>query len=359
MYLTPLMPYPEAAGPADGRLGLSFVHISSPAGAALDGAMVGESLVGPGGRATLKPVNGWGAVEAFKGVPKPPGYDVEPGAPDTVGVFRRGVGMVSVGFCPVREAEAKRGTVTRLTEQSKSRMTAALQDLLPSYRFMGTLTVGREWSRDGAWFKGALDKFFVWFLRAMRKQSGNPTEDSIFWFLEFQARGAPHVHFFYTTRVPWLESAEKWAKICDDPMMERIATRFEKLRGVNGGSPRGGALAYARKYARKLAQKLVPEDYRSVGRFWGVRGCRIRCTCKVQMPATKGGVAYVRRVMDYCEASVDQGYLRRLVWQFGEGVVYFVPQRFGTLYDIPGPAGYRSLGAALDMLTAREVLENA
>jgi hypothetical protein len=221
--------------------------------------------------------------------------------------------------------------------------------------------VGRDWSRDGAEFKKAVDAFFVWFLRRMRKSSddadSDPLADSIFWFLEFQARGAPHVHFFYTTRVPWQDSARKWAHLCGSPGIERTATRFEKLRGADGKSPRAGALAYARKYATKLAQKEVPADYKAVGRFWGVRGCRIRCTCKVQIPCTRGGVTWVRKVQDLCEWSCENGFLRGLSWRIGEGKVYFVPSKFGTLYDIPGPPGYRSLGTALDLLTVRQLVE--
>lgn len=338
-----------------GGLGLSSVHISS---GSLDGAVIGKVLVGEDERAGLKPVNGWGEVVESRAVPRPAATgDVVPGQADSVGVYRRGVAMVSVGVCAVRDAPAKRGKIVRMTEQSKSRMVAALQDLLPSYRFMGTLTVGADWDRDGSAFKALLDRFFVWFLAAMRRASGNPVEDSVFWFLEFQARGAPHVHFFYTTRVPWESAAKKWADLLGCQKLFRTATRFETLRSGKGRSARGGAIAYARKYARKSEQKEVPEDYRSVGRFWGVRGCRIRCTCKVQFPCNRGGLTYVRKITAMCEVAVAAGYLRRLVWQYGDGAVYFVPSELGTVYDIPGPAGYRSLGAALDLVTVRELVE--
>jgi len=209
---------------------------------------------------------------------------------------------------------------------------------------MGTLTVGAEWSRDGADFKKRLDRFLIWFLRAQNAKNEAGEYESIFWFLEFQKRGAPHVHMFYTSRVPWGRAARKWSEIMEDPSIERTGTKFEKLR-----SSRGGMLAYARKYAAKDIQKSVPEDYGDVGRFWGVRGCRICATCHVTVAGINRGRALLDQVTEVLEGAVRSGLLRRLAWVRGEGFVYF-PRRSGaTLYSI-------GVGQAVDLVLMRHGL---
>jgi len=94
---------------------------------------------------------------------------------------------------------------------------------------------------------------------------------SLFWFLEFQNRGAPHYHIFGTWFPGKLWLSSRWYEICgtDDDRHFRAGTRIEILR-----RGRAGTVSYASKYAAKLAQKSVPEGYENVGRFWGIRGCR-------------------------------------------------------------------------------------
>lgn len=98
---------------------------------------------------------------------------------------------------------------------------------------------------------------------------------SIFWFLEFQNRGAPHFHLFISEFIVDRDSiewcAKTWFRIVgsDDDRHLRAGTRLEKLR--NG---RKGTVSYAAKYAAKAEQKVVPENMLNAGRFWGVCGCR-------------------------------------------------------------------------------------
>jgi hypothetical protein len=94
---------------------------------------------------------------------------------------------------------------------------------------------------------------------------------SIFWFLEFQDRGAPHYHMFGT----WFPSKEwvskTWYRIVDSEDIRHLhaGTRTEFLR-----TGRGGTISYASKYANKLKQKVPPKDFENVGRFWGICGNR-------------------------------------------------------------------------------------
>jgi hypothetical protein len=96
------------------------------------------------------------------------------------------------------------------------------------------------------------------------------------WFLEFQSRGAPHVHIIIfdckmTREIiksarSWVGRA--WSKIVSNPNAHeadkhaRVGTQVAKMKT--------GHFGYASKYATKTEQKEVPEEFKAVGRFWGV-----------------------------------------------------------------------------------------
>lgn len=273
------------------------------------------------------PCNGWGWADDQSArlgmvVDHGPGRAGADRPGDMLGTVKRRLTSISIGTVPVLRGVAKRGAVRELSDQSKCRMAASLADLLAPYQYMATLTVGREWSRDGRDFKHALDRFLIWFMRRQRALSDEPDVQSVFWFLEFQARGAPHVHFFYTERVPWKESATKWAE-CIDPMGEspemwRTSTKFERLRGG-----RAAIGAYAAKYARKSQQKQVPPDYEKVGRFWGVRGYKAHGTIHITGSGVARGKALVERFEGICQRFVALGLLRRVPWLEGSGATWY------------------------------------
>jgi hypothetical protein len=314
---------------------LSKVHISQ------GDAVVGEARIMPA--FPLMPINGWSPVETAESRP------LEQGQGETVVTYRRGLSAVSVGRYATRHPDSKRGKITRLSAMSKSRMVRALEDALAPFRHMATLTVGADWSRDGAWFKTALDRFLKWFMVQQRASSECPGEDAAFWFLEFQARGAPHAHIFYTSRVPWQDAAAYWADCIGDPRVARSGTKFETLARGRGRGVRAQMCGYARKYACKVEQKLVPDDYRSVGRFWGIRGCRIMVTCKVQIASVDvGGEVFLARTTGILEAARSEGLLRYVRWQEGDGGCYFTRQG-ASLYDIHLAGDHRSVGVLLDL----------
>lgn len=312
-------------GAAGGGVGLSLVHISGEAGK----GVVGDSKAD---WSKLVPCNGWSQGDGPDGQSRLACVSdldrVEPSGGDLVGTVRRGLGVVSVGVVPVLHLERRRGVVQRFTESSRARMVQVLGDLVAPYRYLGTLTVGPEWSRDGADFKARLDRYFQWFMDQQNRVGEACGRESLFWFLEFQRRGAPHVHFLYTSRVPWQTASAQWANCMEDDI-SKTSTKFETIR-----SGRSGMLSYIRKYANKAEQKEVPSDYRSVGRFWGVRGCRIRATCHVTAEGGRGGASLVEGVTRVCERACERGLLRRVRWARGEGAIYFPTDRKATLYSI-------------------------
>jgi hypothetical protein len=96
------------------------------------------------------------------------------------------------------------------------------------------------------------------------RRAGLMKNQSWVWWLEFQERGAPHIHFLSTGWIGKQWIAQSWADVTGGDA--RVATRIEGLR-----TP-AAAGAYAAKYASKQVQKVVPEEFIDVGRFWGVVG---------------------------------------------------------------------------------------
>lgn len=116
-----------------------------------------------------------------------------------------------------------------------------------------------------------------------------------FWFLEFQERGAPHLHLGLTLPAP--QSCDRelmatiWSHIAEQGnwAYTELAYPYEKKDAGFGMNTRDsvfrqhrrknvwekirkpdGAMRYCLMYAKKHYQKIVPENFRDVGRFWYV-----------------------------------------------------------------------------------------
>lgn len=169
-------------------------------------------------------------------------------------VLRQGVSRE--GVYPVR------GDVSVFSRRSRQRLAFIASNTDIHFTSMLTLTYPREFPNDGDDVKRNLRAF----IKALRRKTSSV---SLLWFLEFQRRGAPHIHIMvrgvrvYKPMQRWV--SETWYRICGtaDPRHLRAGTRLERVRNPNG------ARNYAVKYAHKMHQKRVPEAYRNVGRFWG------------------------------------------------------------------------------------------
>lgn len=157
-----------------------------------------------------------------------------------------------------------RGVIKKLTDAAKRRMVLMFRNT-PGLRVLVTLTYPGKQDlvpTDGKVVKAHLKAFQE---AVKRKYPGI----GAVWFLEFQARGAPHYHMFATLPIDkdWL--SETWNRIAgaNDPDHLEAGTKVEWLR-----CPSTAAGAYAAKYSAKAEQKEVPEEYQNVGRFWGSFG---------------------------------------------------------------------------------------
>ena len=157
-----------------------------------------------------------------------------------------------------------RSEIRSFSSSSAGRMRRYLRCCRAEYSVMVTLTY-RDYPRDGRIAKAHL-RAFIERCRRFNQHNG---KWSLFWFLEFQQRGAPHFHLFTNFRIPKEIVALWWSEIVD-PDDQKLASSCSRVEALRSG--RWGTTAYATKYAAKAGQKEVPENYTSVGRFWGACG---------------------------------------------------------------------------------------
>ena len=172
-----------------------------------------------------------------------------------------------------------RKRITKMTDKSLRRLMFAANRHTCNFGSMLTLTYPRVFPDNGKIvkedLKAILQKLRRWGFRYL-------------WFLEFQKRGAPHIHILIETNyisprmraafaIAWVARIAKsaWFTLSvndEDHPKELIKIlkvnlhpkAWELIRNENG------ARNYVMKYASKMSQKKVPEAYDDVGRFWGI-----------------------------------------------------------------------------------------
>ncbi|HEY0186218.1 MAG TPA: hypothetical protein VGC67_01890 [Cellulomonas sp.] len=217
---------------------------------------------------------------------------------------------------PAWSQEPERRRVREWSRRSRSRMAERIAELDYSgwagdgTLGMVTLSIPGPWeviAPDGRTFKGLVDKFRKRCVRAGMVWRG-------LWKLEFQGRGAPHMHMLL--RVPTMVGSEKWewwaarawADIVRDavPASERAMYDSEghyfkhlghgvdvSFSGVKFSDPRRTAIYFSKHGSKTLDDKeyqhIVPAAWRGEGkgpgRFWGYWGLD-RATVEVEVDWT-------------------------------------------------------------------------
>lgn len=163
--------------------------------------------------------------------------------------------------------EQTRGEIMEFSKASRRRLAFVASNTAVKFRTMITLTYPKQFPGDGIEVKVHLNRFLLWLQKDIGKCS-------YLWFLEFQQRGAPHIHMFVDYPLPRSREETRdlrfrvstmWYRAVGsrDPKHLAAGTRTERIRKQRG------AARYAVKYAQKMRQKLVPAEFRNVGRFWG------------------------------------------------------------------------------------------
>ncbi|CRG62289.1 Uncharacterised protein [Mycobacteroides abscessus] len=159
---------------------------------------------------------------------------------------------------------------------------------------MVTLTYPGDWepvAPDGA----SVKRHMVLLRKRFQREYGEPVR--CIWKLEFQRRGAPHIHLWMAPPMSpgrsgrafaqWL--SEAWAQVVDHPDPEqesrhRLAgTAIDIRNGLKACDPKRLAIYFTKHsspnlHGDKEYQHVVPEQWRrpgrGPGRFWGVYGLK-------------------------------------------------------------------------------------
>lgn len=176
----------------------------------------------------------------------------------------------------------KRGNIRELSRKSRLRMALVAKETRVEFESLITLTYGQNYPLSGKAVKADLRKM----LNRLTYWRG---KFDYLWFLEFQKRGAPHVHILVDIPEPrddkereyfsrlWVDEVQDSQDALHTRLKDRTVQndrenmlwfhqrtkQWENLRSVDG------AARYALSYATKPHQKTVPEMYQDVGRFWG------------------------------------------------------------------------------------------
>ena len=200
---------------------------------------------------------------------------------EAITVYRNG--SVLVHRANKLQGERPRGErrpIKRLSSTSLARLAIVAKETHITFETMITLTYGPQFPTSGQEVKSQLRIF----LTSMRQHFG---KFDYLWFLEFQRRGAPHIHVMTDLDSPTIADrlcmAECWVYDAQQlPPVYYSSMRTKRLHLLNIASlevhihrkswdtirSQGGAAHYVTKYATKTEQKEVPQTFRDVGRFW-------------------------------------------------------------------------------------------
>lgn len=195
---------------------------------------------------------------------------------------------ISEALSPLPGGGARRGEITCLSDAARDRLANRAWSLGAeghTPEVMVTLTSPANWERvyvcdehgealgGGRLLKAHLQAFRKRLARFLKRHG--VVSWSALWFLEFQQRGAPHIHLMlFACKLPepvrrslrkWCGGA--WSSIVGNPDAQELGKH--RRAGTQVARMRAKHFGYAVKYATKTEQKEVPHYFRDVGRFWG------------------------------------------------------------------------------------------
>jgi len=154
------------------------------------------------------------------------------------------------------QGRPKGAKIKEYTPRTAVRLNLHLKEFSELYRKEITLTYPSAFPTDGH----IVRKHRLQIIRKL-KDNGIREYTSC---LEFQERGAPHLHILVDKRVNYYHLARWWYDIVrsGDPLHLQAGTRINEIRDITK------TRIYMSAYARKKDQKDVPEGYENVGKWW-------------------------------------------------------------------------------------------
>ncbi len=218
----------------------------------------------------------------------------------------------------------KRTEVEEFSRASRERLAIVSRETIHTFSSLMTLTYGKHFPANGRRVKKDLNRFLVWYRRYVGGE--------YIWWLEFQKRGAPHIHVASQRReIHWYdreEFADRWARAqglqyglyYSDLATKRERNMYDDVVAVHShrkqwqqARKEDGPKRYILKYALKMRQKIVPKAYQNVGRFWGCsRGVAL------SIPEPKKIRLYeveLREILEACDhMSKDWEHIPKNLW---------------------------------------------
>lgn len=155
-----------------------------------------------------------------------------------------------------------KGKITGWNDRMGRRAGAFVENFRQDFRVFGTLTYPSTYPSSGKEVKAHWRAFVERLRRIGWLETG-----SIFWWLEFQERGAPHFHYLATEWIGKHWVANAWAEITGGNAL--ACSRVESIRHPDKIGN------YVSKYIRKAEQKEIPLGFVDIGRMWGCSGPKI------------------------------------------------------------------------------------
>lgn len=205
----------------------------------------------------------------------------------------------------------KKRSLTYLSRKSRDYLAFVANATEVKFNSMMVLTYGANYPRSGRQVKRDLNTMLNWVRRKL--------DSEYLWFLEFQKRGAPHVHILLETSGVTsdlrYDFAVQWAKtLCKRSAYPYSEIKTKQKRNVytdiirvHGHSKQwaekrndNGLVGYITKYATKTEQKVVPEEFGDVGRFFGwSRKVRDTIQPGYTLPISDGELRWSLREIDH------------------------------------------------------------
>lgn len=158
---------------------------------------------------------------------------------------------------------AKRQEITLFSKASQRRLLHVARNSGHFIKSQLCLTYHFALPDDGKKVKAQLNSF----LTLLREEYPNI---KYLWVLEFQSRGVPHFHLFTDicpSRVSFRDwCAVTWNRILGDSE-QHLAFQGHAKNFIPWSMASGRYLV--KEYLAKASQKEIPQEYHSVGRFWG------------------------------------------------------------------------------------------
>lgn len=211
----------------------------------------------------------------------------------------------------------QRSNIQYLSSKSRSHLAFVVATTDVVFNSIVTLTYADIFPTSGLNVKMQLNTMLTWLRSAY-------ATFSYVWVLEFQKRGAPHIHIVTNLFEPqtWArkEFAYKWARIsspkqwAEELYPERDWEALQKRVYKVHAHPRtweairdpGGAVKYIIKYCLKTTQKQVPFAFRDVGRFYGwSRDVKDRINCQATIELDDDGLRLILETMGHKTARWD------------------------------------------------------